>query len=111
MEELIFGARAPANLTIDTQKVPFPVSKEVFKNANAIKAVVGASRSTGAPGVADSVETPEQEAALHGLGLEVVQGHLSGPQAPPGGRRPVLSRAEEAWPGTGRTPVRGAEVV
>ena len=95
-EELIFGSRAPANLTFDTQKVPFPVSKEAFKNANAIKAVVGASRSTGARVVADSVETPEQEAALHGLGVEIVQGYLYGPEVAPGELRTLLSRQKDA---------------
>jgi len=76
-EELIFGSRAP-------------------ENANAIKAVVGASRSTGARVVADSVETPEQEAALHGLGVEIVQGYLYGPEVAPGELRTLLSRQKDA---------------
>ncbi|TMF59613.1 MAG: EAL domain-containing protein, partial [Chloroflexi bacterium] len=60
------------------------------------KAGVGASRSTGARVVADSVETPEQEAALHGLGVEIVQGYLYGPEVAPGELRTLLLRQKDA---------------
>ena len=82
-EELVYGTRPPAALTFDTQKIPFPISRDVQKNTNAIKSVVAAARATGARVVADSVETEAQETALHALGVDIVQGYLYGPEVAP----------------------------
>jgi len=95
-EELVYGARPPASLTFDTQKIPFPVSRDVQKNAKAIKGAVEIARATGARVVADSVETREQENALHALGVEIVQGYLYGPEVAPNELHTLITRPTES---------------
>jgi EAL domain-containing protein (putative c-di-GMP-specific phosphodiesterase class I) len=91
-EELVFGSRPPSALAFDTHKIPFPVSREVAKNARAITFVVETARRAGARVVADSVETVEQEAELVRLGVQIVQGYLYGPEVAPAELHTLLTR-------------------
>lgn len=80
-----FGDARAASVArdFDTLKVGFPLAREVLVSASAadaVNAIVTAARAAGARVVADSVETAEQEAALAGLGCNVVQGYLYGPE-------------------------------
>jgi EAL domain-containing protein (putative c-di-GMP-specific phosphodiesterase class I) len=54
--------------------------------------VVAEAKKTGARVVADSVETLDQERALGALGVEIVQGHLYGPEVAPGELRTLVNR-------------------
>jgi EAL domain-containing protein (putative c-di-GMP-specific phosphodiesterase class I) len=90
--EDLAAATKPKSERFDTVKVPFPTSRDVEANAKLIGAVVEACRASGARVVADSVETPAQEAALAALGVEIVQGYLYGPEVAPGELKTLLSR-------------------
>jgi EAL domain-containing protein (putative c-di-GMP-specific phosphodiesterase class I) len=89
-------ARPSRKLEFDTLKIPFPLSRDHEANADAIRSVVAEAKKTGARVVADSVETPEQEAALAALGVAVVQGYLYGPEVSPAELNTVLTRPREA---------------
>src|SRR5439155_1596953 len=66
-EEYANVAQSSAQLTFDTLKIPFPISRDHVANAKAISAVVAKARATGARVVADSVESTAQEEALAAL--------------------------------------------
>jgi len=91
-EENAAGARPRWILSFDTQKIPYPISRDHVANAAAIVAVVAEARKTGARVVADSVESVEQEAALASLGVEIVQGYLYGPEVTPAELRTLIRR-------------------
>ena len=91
-EEYANVAHSSAQLTFDTLKIPFPISRDHVANAKAISAVVAKARATGARVVADSVESTAQEEALAALGVEIVQGYLYGPEVAPGELRTLLTR-------------------
>ena len=97
-EEFAAGARPRWILSFDTLKIPYPMSRDHAANADAIVAVVAEAHRIGARVVADSVESSAQEEALASLGVEIVQGHLYGPEVTPAElrtlmRRPGASRA------------------
>ena len=91
-EEYASGARPRVLVTFDTLKIPYPVSRDHAANAKAIAAVVAEARRIGARVVADSVESAEQEKALAALGVEIVQGHLYGPEVTPSELRTLMKR-------------------
>src|SRR4051812_13215155 len=82
-EEYATGARPRWILGFDTFKIPYPISRDHAANAEAILAAVDGARRVGARVIADSVESAEQERALSALGVEMVQGHLYGPEVAP----------------------------
>ena len=84
--------RPRGQLTFDTLKIPFPISRDYVAKAKAIAAVVAEARALDARVVADSVETTEQEQALASLGVEIVQGHLYGPEVAPPELRMLITR-------------------
>jgi diguanylate cyclase len=83
-EELADPSLIAAAVDFDTLKIGYPIARDLFvagsSSSAAASAVVEAARSAGARAVADSVETAEQEQALHALGCEIVQGYLYGPE-------------------------------
>ncbi|HEV8535156.1 MAG TPA: EAL domain-containing protein [Candidatus Limnocylindria bacterium] len=91
-EEYASGARPAGKLRFDTLKIPYPISRDHAASADAIRAVVAEAKKTGARVVADSVETPEQEAALVALGVGIVQGYLYGPEVTPTELRTLMTR-------------------
>ena len=91
-EEYANVAQSSTQLTFDTLKIPFPISRDHVANAKAISAVVAKARASGARVVADSVESTAQEEALAALGVEIVQGYLYGPEVAPGELRTLLTR-------------------
>jgi EAL domain-containing protein (putative c-di-GMP-specific phosphodiesterase class I) len=91
-EEYASAGRAGGQLTFDTFKIPFPISRDHVANAKAIAAVVAEAKAVGARVVADSVESIEQEQALASLGVEIVQGYLYGPEVAPAELRTLLTR-------------------
>jgi len=91
-EEHATGGRPRAQLTFDTLKIPFPISREYVAKAKEIAAVVAEARTLDARVVADSVESTEQENALASLGVEIVQGYLYGPEVTPAELRTLIRR-------------------
>jgi EAL domain-containing protein (putative c-di-GMP-specific phosphodiesterase class I) len=91
-EEYVSGARAGGKLKFDTFKVPFPASRDHAANADGIRSAVAEGKKIGARVVADSVETVEQESGLAALGVEIVQGHLYGPEVAPGELQTLIRR-------------------
>jgi len=83
-EEFGDPAIADAASGFDTLKVGYPLARDLEAlgsgAAEAVGAIVAAAKRVGARVVADSVETAEQEALLSGLGCEIVQGRLYGPE-------------------------------
>lgn len=83
-EELADPSVAERARDFDTLKVGYPVARDLFvegsTGADAVRAIVAAAKAAGARVVADSVETPRQEAALVALGCDIVQGYLYGPE-------------------------------
>ena len=91
-EEYASATHPRAQLTFDTFKIPFPISRDHAANAKAIVAVVAEAGAVGARVVADSVESVEQERALASLGVEIVQGYLYGPEVVPAELRTLITR-------------------
>jgi len=91
-EEYATIGRSRAQLTFDTFKIPFPISRDHVANAKAIAAVVAEAKALDARVVADSVESVEQEQALASLGVEIVQGYLYGPEVAPAELRTLITR-------------------
>jgi EAL domain-containing protein (putative c-di-GMP-specific phosphodiesterase class I) len=91
-EENAAGARPPWFLNFNTLKIPYPISRDHAANAKAILAVVSEAKRIGARVVADSVESVQQEDALAALGVEIVQGHLYGPEVAPAELRTLMRR-------------------
>ena len=91
-EEPASGGRQRGQLTFDTLKIPFPISRDHAANADGIRALVAEAKKLGARVVADSVETVEQESALAALGVEIVQGYLYGPEVAPGELQTLITR-------------------
>jgi EAL domain-containing protein (putative c-di-GMP-specific phosphodiesterase class I) len=91
-EEYAAGARPRWILTFDTLKIPYPISRDHVANAKAIAGVVAEAEKIGARVVADSVESAEQEEGLEALGVEIVQGHLYGPEVTPAELRTLIAR-------------------
>src|SRR5438552_2117976 len=91
-EEHATGGRPRAQLTFDTLKIPFPISREYVAKAKEIAAVVAEARTLDARVVADSVESTEQENALASLGVEIVQGYLYGPEVTPAELPTLITR-------------------
>ncbi len=83
----------------DTLKVGYPVARDLFVegsgSADAVRAIVAAAKAAGARVVADSVETPQQEAALVALGCDIVQGYLYGPEVSAAELRVLASAGEK----------------
>jgi EAL domain-containing protein (putative c-di-GMP-specific phosphodiesterase class I) len=92
-EEYAAGARPRWILRFDTLKIPYPISRDYVANTNAIRAAVAEARRIGARVVADSVESVEQEEGLASLGVEIVQGHLYGPEVMPAELRTLMKRS------------------
>lgn len=90
-EEYVTGARPAGRLVFDTLKIPFPISRDHKAHAAAIRGAVAEAAKTKARVVADSVETAEQEAALAGLGVTIVQGYLYGPEVSPDELRTLVA--------------------
>jgi EAL domain-containing protein (putative c-di-GMP-specific phosphodiesterase class I) len=91
-EEPASRGRPRGQLTFDTLKIPFPISRDYVANAKAIAAVVAEAKTVDARVVADSVESTEQEKALASLGVEIVQGYLYGPEVAPPELRMLIVR-------------------
>ena len=83
-EEFADPELADAARDFDTLKIGYPLARDLLAAGSSapggVEAVVDAARATGARVVADSVETPAQEAALVARGCEIVQGYLYGPE-------------------------------
>jgi len=83
-EEFNDRAIAQAAEDFDTLKIGFPIARDLTTigspSADAARAIVEAGTLARRRVVADSVETVEQESALSGLGCDVVQGYLYGPE-------------------------------
>jgi EAL domain-containing protein (putative c-di-GMP-specific phosphodiesterase class I) len=84
--------RSRGQLTFDTFKIPFPLSRDHVAHAKAITSVVAEAKALGARVVADSVESTDQEEALASLGVEIVQGYLYGPEVAPAELRTLITR-------------------
>ena len=91
-EEYAGATQSRAQITFNTFKIPFPISRDHAANAKAIVAVVAEAGAVGARVVADSVESVEQELALAALGVEIVQGYLYGPEVVPAELRTLITR-------------------
>ena len=92
-EEYAAGGRPRWILRFDTLKIPYPISRDHVANADAIRAVVAEGRRIGARVVADSVESAAQEDALASLGVQIMQGHLYGPEVMPAELRTLIKRS------------------
>jgi EAL domain-containing protein (putative c-di-GMP-specific phosphodiesterase class I) len=97
-EEYATGARPRWILSFDTLKIPYPLSRDYEANAEAIRAVVSEAEKIGARVVADSVESIQQEDALEGLGIEIVQGYLYGPEVAPAELHTTFTRRSGSQP-------------
>ena len=91
-EELAASA-GRAKIRFDTLKIPYPISRDHGAHAKDITAAVTLAKTTASRVVADSVETVAQESALAALGVEIVQGHLYGPEVAPAELRTLVTRA------------------
>src|SRR6266545_3733768 len=98
-EEFGDPAIADAASGFDTLKVGYPLARDLNAvgsgSAEAVMAIVAAAGAAGARVVADSVETKEQEDVLVGLGCEIVQGRLYGPEVAADELRTLLSKSGE----------------
>ena len=83
-EELGDRGVVKAALDFDTLKIGYPTARDLAAGdalaRERVAAIVDAARAAKARVVADSVESPEQEAALTTLGCDIVQGYLYGPE-------------------------------
>ena len=83
-EELGDRGVAKAALDFDTLKIGYPTARDLAAGdalaRERVTAIVDAARAAKARVVADSVESPEQEAALTTHGCDIVQGYLYGPE-------------------------------
>ena len=98
-EEFDDPAAAEAAVDFDTLKIGYPIARSLTKTGAptaAVRAIVAAARKVKARVVADSVETPEQEAALVALGCEIVQGYLYGPEVSPAELRQLAAVGAKA---------------
>lgn len=70
-------------IEIDTVKMPYPLISAIAEpGSHAMAAsIVAAARARNMRVVAEGVETAEQQQALLGLGCEIVQGYVFGPEA------------------------------
>lgn len=70
-------------IEIDTVKMPYPLISAIAEPGSRAMAasIVAAARARNMRVVAEGVETAEQQQALLGVGCEVVQGYVFGPEA------------------------------
>lgn len=98
-EEFTDLALAPAAQDFDTLKVGYPFVRDISvlgsSSVDAVRAAVEAGAMAQRRVVADSVETAEQEAVLHDLGCDIVQGYLYGPEVSAKELRQLTSVARE----------------
>lgn len=98
-EEFGDPAIADAATGFDTLKIGYPHARDLnvvgSGSAEAVMAIVAAAKASGARVVADSVETKEQEDMLAGLGCEIVQGRLYGPEVAADELRTLLTKSGE----------------
>jgi EAL domain-containing protein (putative c-di-GMP-specific phosphodiesterase class I) len=97
-EEYATGARPRWILSLDTLKIPYPISRDHEANAEAIRAAVLEAEKIGARVVADSVESTLQEDALEALGVSIMQGCLYGPEVAPAELHTTFTRRSGSQP-------------
>jgi diguanylate cyclase len=92
----------PAAVDFDTLKVGYPLAREILIASSgaseAVTAIVAAANTVNARVVADSVESPEQEAKLGVLGCDIVQGYLYGPEVSAAELRTLASAGAKRVP-------------